>query len=640
MRKIIFILLWVLFAGSIMAKDITYTYEGQTVKYTIISTADKTVSTKKGTISSNSFTGAVTYNYGNNISGDLILPSIVYDGDDAYTLVSIAECSFCKNLGLKSVIIPEGVTSVDNYAFYLSSALETVELPETVETIGRQVFNSCSSLVNIEIPSKVTSIGSYAFGGTSIQTVNIPRTLTKIDENTFTNCSYLTTLFIPGNISSVGRDAFYNCTSLNSITIEDGVKSLGTMCFERCSSLTSISIPPSVESIYYDTFDKCSALEELIIEDGETDLNYVVSNYNATLKDVPIKKLYMGRNITTNPFDEIVGTLEDLTIGKYVTTINSKMFKGCTLLTTLRFPASLKSIGSSAFDGCTSISVVLSESITPPTLGSSAFVSSPKRKVLYVPMGSKSAYDSSSWKNYFESIVDQSPLNIITYGEGNVHYENEVDVIDNELYYDNSISFIVLPNDGNKVGSVLLNGDDITGSIKNHILTISDYSEESTGELEFYFVPDDKSEAKLTVMGMDSHVATFHYNIGDKAKIAIEPNDGWYLYSLKFNDEDVTNNVVDNIYTTPTLNADNMLEVIMSSNLLTDVEKVQLPQRKISIKSNGNFVEFEGLEEGELITVTDNSGIVRYSGQKHSISLNTNQIYILSTEQEVLKFAL
>lgn len=68
-----------------------------------------------------------------------------------------------KNKNITSVIIPEGVMTIGEDAFYQCSRLTNIELPNSVTTIGSSAFSSCISLTSIQIPKSVTTIGRYAF---------------------------------------------------------------------------------------------------------------------------------------------------------------------------------------------------------------------------------------------------------------------------------------------------------------------------------------------------------------------------------------------------------------------------------------------------------------------------------------------
>jgi len=63
------------------------------------------------------------------------------------------------------VIVPEGVTKIDDFAFSHNIAIAVVILPDSVTEIGRGAFAGCKNLLNVRIPDSVTVIGEDAFAG-------------------------------------------------------------------------------------------------------------------------------------------------------------------------------------------------------------------------------------------------------------------------------------------------------------------------------------------------------------------------------------------------------------------------------------------------------------------------------------------
>lgn len=91
---------------------------------------------------------------------------------------------------MKSVVLPETVKDIYNYAFENCSSLEAIEMPG-VTRIFEGAFNACISLKTIEMPS-VESIGSYAsFGCSSLEAVTIPPQMEYIGYMAFCQCSQL-----------------------------------------------------------------------------------------------------------------------------------------------------------------------------------------------------------------------------------------------------------------------------------------------------------------------------------------------------------------------------------------------------------------------------------------------------------------
>ena len=147
----------------------------------------------------------------------------------------------------KDLVIPDGVTSIGNYAFDGCSSLTSVTIPNSVTSIGDYAFCGCSSMTNATIPNSVTSIGDYAFW----------------------NCGNMTSVAIPNSVTRIGKYAFYGCSSLTSAVIPNGVTSIGDYAFYNCSSMTSVTIPSSVTSIESYAFDGCWSMDGIAILNPE-----------------------------------------------------------------------------------------------------------------------------------------------------------------------------------------------------------------------------------------------------------------------------------------------------------------------------------------------------------------------------------
>ena len=98
--------------------------------------------------------------------------------------------------------------------------------------------------------------------------------------------------------------------------------------------------------------------------------------------------------------------LQDIVLPVGVTSIGDYAFEGCSSLTSIAIPEGVTSIGYNAFYGCSSLTQVYCYGTTPPTFASSSFNGSKDGKTLYVPKGCVSAYQSSSWADFFGTITE------------------------------------------------------------------------------------------------------------------------------------------------------------------------------------------------------------------------------------------
>ena len=232
-------------------------------------------------------------------------------------VTSIGDFAFrdCKNLS--EVIISDSVTNIGYYAFYDCTNLTDVEIPDSVTSIeGRAFYNTpwlasqqvedsmlivnnilidgTSSSGSVRIPDYVTYIGDFAFEDcTDLTGIIIPEDVTYIGISTFDGCTNLTSITIPQNVTAIRNYAFYYCKNLTSIEIPESVTSIGIAAFSGCTGLTSIEIPESVTSINSGAFSGCTNLTS-ITWDGTIYTNKAI--FNQALKDAGIATYDVWRN--------------------------------------------------------------------------------------------------------------------------------------------------------------------------------------------------------------------------------------------------------------------------------------------------------------------------------------------------------
>src|SRR5450759_4224516 len=94
-----------------------------------------------------------------------------------------------------------------------------------VTSIGDSAFNSTQGhlLTSVIIPNSVTSIGNYAFAGCrGVTSVTIPSSVTSIGNYAFTGCTGLTSVTIADSVTSIGNVPFLGCSSMTGFIVDPG----------------------------------------------------------------------------------------------------------------------------------------------------------------------------------------------------------------------------------------------------------------------------------------------------------------------------------------------------------------------------------------------------------------------------------
>ncbi len=224
---------------------------------------------------------------------NLNIPALIGD----MTVLGIGDFAFY-NVGMGSVSIDSGVTSIGENAFEFCPYLETVSLPNTIESIGSTAFMDCKSLASITIPGSVTELGEGAFMGcTGLLSVVIPKTgsLTTIKEDTFYGCESLASVTFPSALTSIGSGAFFKCEKLTSISVPSGVLSIGKWAFFGCKTLGSIAFDgTSISSIGKGAFCGCEANHEITILNKTCAIGEYAFGYTEDTTDISESNLENG----------------------------------------------------------------------------------------------------------------------------------------------------------------------------------------------------------------------------------------------------------------------------------------------------------------------------------------------------------
>ena len=166
---------------------------------------------------------------------------------------------------LKTITLPEGLTSTGSSCFNGCSALERATLPSTLKTIDMLSFQSCTSLESIDLPEGLTHLTTQAFrSATALKRLDLPSTVQYIGQNAFAGCVNLEEVTYSGSALKINDRAFMNCSKLATFPFEH-VTSIDYRAFQN-TALTYVTIPETCTNIGYSAFYKANQSQSCTVE--------------------------------------------------------------------------------------------------------------------------------------------------------------------------------------------------------------------------------------------------------------------------------------------------------------------------------------------------------------------------------------
>lgn len=204
------------------------------------------------------------------------------------------------------LVLPEGLTAIQPYAFEDNTRVSFVVLPNSLEELSEYSFYNCTGLKKIKLSDNITFIGDNAFSGcTGLKTITIPAACGTVQGNPFKYCTKLSKIKVAkGNKNykavkgmltsydkktiiaapaksgsytlyskcrSIGDFAFCGNTKLEKLELNTQFKTIGAAAFYDCKGLkyiffpnSGVSLPESeyIEDIYTEEMQYCPVFGE------------------------------------------------------------------------------------------------------------------------------------------------------------------------------------------------------------------------------------------------------------------------------------------------------------------------------------------------------------------------------------------
>ncbi len=323
--------------------------------------------------------GVVIVKFLDSTATDVVVPETI----DGRPVVKIGARAFAVCKSLQSVVIPDGVKTIDKSAFYLCQSLQSVAISDGVETIAEDAFDDCDALTSFSVvpskprlktvdgvlftadgktlikfppgqdateyavPNGVETIAKKAFEACeTLRSIAFPASVETIDDSAFANCDSLRSVALPASLATIGESAFYDCDSLRSIALPASLATIGENAFMDCDSLESIAIPAGVKTIPQGAFMDCKSLESVSLPDGLETIGE-----NAFMDCKSLESIVVPASVETIARGAFIHckTLRSVNIENGVKTLGDGAFAFCESLESIVVPASVEKIAPGVF---------------------------------------------------------------------------------------------------------------------------------------------------------------------------------------------------------------------------------------------------------------------------------------------------
>ena len=321
-------------------------------------------------------------------------------------MTELGNYAFSNCTMLENVMLPYGLEYIGKSAFSYCRELKEIEIPETVSEIGNSAFASCSKLEEIWLPEGLEVIGNEVFKYTSLKYIDLPESLRVLGSGVF-NSTNINHIFIPASLSQCDFTSF-DTQHMLGYEVEPGHPTLcsidGVLYTADRSTLLrypvkregSYVLPRGTNYIDPNAFRNCSEIQEIILHPGIAEISDNMFSYCRKLTHVELPNNI--RNIGRRAFDHCTSLLE-IKLPHVLESIGEHAFQDCKVLREIVLPRTVKVIGNKAFDDCDRLLSVTCLAPVPPVM--EKMNSNTKKLIIRVQESSYKLYKSDKqWKKF------------------------------------------------------------------------------------------------------------------------------------------------------------------------------------------------------------------------------------------------
>jgi Leucine-rich repeat (LRR) protein len=424
-------------------------------------------------------------------------------------MTAIGSCAF-RYTGIRQVTVPAGVTRIEAETFYDCDNLKTVSLPDGITYIGVSAFSQCDSLETVNIPGQVETIDNYAFYGNYCKTspIVIPATCKKIGSEVFNNNYLVSSITLNEGLESIGYQAFRNCRKVREVKLPESITNIGQDAFCRIDSLREFTFPSNIKEVPSGVLYYSQSLERVTLAEGTTKIGYEAFYDSPKLKIVNLNQ----PTLTTIERYAFYHTgLTNVVLPNQITKIENDVFRDCKDLESINVPTGIDYIPCAFVRGCPKVKTVITHDGIR-IVQSWAFESchSLKSVTLSDQITTIEHYAFSSCDSL---VLDRLPAALSTieyyafYGTKSIHADLTLPALTHIEYnaFDGSgITGVTLPDGMTHIGNALFANCRQLKRVKlpADIKTITRYMFQSTDSLQSIELPD--SVRRIEYCGFES----------------------------------------------------------------------------------------------------------------------------------------
>ena len=278
------------------------------------------------------------------------------------------------------------VTAIADGAFAENETLKTLIIPESITSIGTGILAGCETLHSLQTPlmgesKEGTQYLGYLFGATrhednardipvSLKCLRLTAEWQALPAYALFDCNDLVCISLPQTVKVLEKFAMFNCASAKQIDGLERITTFGDRALMDCSELQIVAFSDSLETVGFGAFEGCKSIRALtlpFVGGSRTENNYLGYIFGAAQPDFA-KGFYPANlaRVTVTQAAQTLGnyalfeceSLKEINLSEGLTSIGVRAFYGCTSLWSIKLPDTVTTVRELAFANCDALTTI------------------------------------------------------------------------------------------------------------------------------------------------------------------------------------------------------------------------------------------------------------------------------------------